>query len=139
MSKDDDDGWATGNESEDGYHDAVTDIEEIAPEAESATSAQELPSTTQAVEAEVKRSSSAASQAGVPSTDKTPPASQGEERVVGDTAKKGVADMLSTPIEVKLHLSSTPMDILLWSLVVILSLLVAVLGVALAVLWSRVQ
>ncbi|KAJ7466950.1 hypothetical protein FB451DRAFT_1483872 [Mycena latifolia] len=138
-SEDEDDGWATGADSEDEYHDAATDIEVVVSEAASATNALELLSTTRAVEAEVegRSSPSAASQAAVPSTDETPPASQGEERVVRDTAKKGVADLLSTPFEVKL--SSTPMVLLWWILLGVLSVVIAVLGVALAVVWIHVE
>ncbi|KAJ7466988.1 hypothetical protein FB451DRAFT_1401841 [Mycena latifolia] len=136
-SEDEDDGWATATESEE-YHDATTDLEVVFSEVACATSAKGVPSAPQVVEAAVECGSSTVS---VPSMDEAttaPVASQGEEPMIRDTVKKGVADMLSTPLEVKLHLR-TPMDILLWSLVVILSLLVAVLGVALAVLWSRVQ
>ncbi|KAJ7466967.1 hypothetical protein FB451DRAFT_1483903 [Mycena latifolia] len=133
-SEDEDDGWATATESEE-YHDAAA-IEEVVSEAGSATSAQELPLLMQAIEAKVE-GSNAASQAVVPSTDEMFPASQREEPTVRDTAKKGVADLLSTPFEVKL--SSTPMDLLWWILLGVLSLLVAVVGVALAVLWIRVH
>ncbi|KAJ7466962.1 hypothetical protein FB451DRAFT_402717 [Mycena latifolia] len=133
-------GWATATKSEE-YHDGATDIAEVVSEAASATSAQELPSTTQTVEAEVEGSNtpSAASQAAVPSPDEaaTPPVeSQSEERVARNIAKTRVADILNTPL--KVELSSTPMDLLWWFLLGILSVVIAILGVALAVVWSSV-
>ncbi|KAJ7467001.1 hypothetical protein FB451DRAFT_1369467 [Mycena latifolia] len=138
-SESEDDGGATATESDDEeeYHDATTDLEVVFSEVACATSAQELPSATQAVEAGVESccSPSAASHAAVLSMGEaaTPPIileSHGEERVANDTAKDRVTDILGTPLEVKFQLSSTPMDLLWWILLVILSV---------AFVWSRGQ
>jgi hypothetical protein len=52
-------------------------------------------------------------------------------------ATSSVADILYTPLEIKLR--STPMDILWWMLVGIMGVFLGVLSVALMVLWSRIQ
>ncbi|KAJ7466991.1 hypothetical protein FB451DRAFT_1401844 [Mycena latifolia] len=134
-SEDEDDGWATATESEE-YHDAAAGIETVVSKATS-TSSQELPSATQAIEAEVKGGSSlsAVLQVAMPSTDDastSPVASKGEERAARDIGKKGIADMLRKLLRVEL--SSTPMVILWWMLLGVLSVLVVILGVVLVVI-----
>ncbi|KAJ6499866.1 hypothetical protein DFH09DRAFT_1375915 [Mycena vulgaris] len=138
--EDDDQAWETATESEEEYHHAAMDVEVAGLDPASTITSQDLPSTppisstteTQSEENTVSQTPAIASmeQATTP-----PVTSRAEIHVSEDIAKPAtppprVADILSTPLEVKLHLRSTPMDILWW-------ILVGVLGVALAAPWSR--
>ncbi|KAJ7466964.1 hypothetical protein FB451DRAFT_1259675 [Mycena latifolia] len=116
--EDEDDAWETATESEDEYQDAPdapTDME------------------VEVLEASVNLPSITVSSAETPSEGSRKNAREPEGPTAMDTAKPvqtSVANMLSTPLEVRLR--STPVDILWWTLVGILS-------VAVALLWNRVQ
>ncbi|KAJ7466981.1 hypothetical protein FB451DRAFT_1259751 [Mycena latifolia] len=113
--EDEDDAWETATESEDEYQDApgtLTDMEVVILEA-----SDNLPSIT-------------VSSAETPSEGSRKNAREPEGPTAMDTAKPvqtSVANMLSTPLEIRLR--STPVDILWW-------MLVGILSVAVALLWS---
>ncbi|KAJ7466999.1 hypothetical protein FB451DRAFT_1560940 [Mycena latifolia] len=118
--EDEDDAWETATESEEEYQDAPgapTDMEVVVLEASSS-----LPSIQQMV-----------SSAETPLEQSRKNAREPEGPAAMNTAKPvqtRVANMLSTLLEIRL--SSMPVDILLW-------MLVGILSVAVALLWSRVQ
>jgi tetratricopeptide (TPR) repeat protein len=95
------------------------------------------------VDSEVSLAASPPTYLNATSTSATSQVTSGEEKVVDPatdtdthkTGKRRVSDLLNTPLEVKL--STTPMDILWWVLVGILSILVGILSVALTVVLSR--
>ncbi|KAJ6527003.1 hypothetical protein DFH09DRAFT_1095031, partial [Mycena vulgaris] len=105
-------------------------------------SSQDLPSTPQiSSSTETQSEENTVSQAPaivfMEQTTMSPVASQSDNHVSQDTVKPAtppprVADILSTPLEVKLYLQlrSTPLDIIWW-------ILLGVLGVALAAVWSH--
>ncbi|KAJ7466972.1 hypothetical protein FB451DRAFT_1259716 [Mycena latifolia] len=113
--EDEDNAWETATESEDEYQDAPdapTDMEVVILEA-----TDNLPSIT-------------VSSAETPSEGSRKNAREPEGPTAMDTAKPvhtSVTNMLSTPLEIRLR--STPVDILLW-------MLVGILSVAVALLWS---
>ncbi|KAJ7678728.1 hypothetical protein B0H17DRAFT_1078185 [Mycena rosella] len=116
--EDGDEAWETATESEDEGTDvsnAATGIEELATEDKSTASSQDIPQTCSSNELSATEVTPSAS---IFSSDTPQP------------AKTRITDILSTPLEVKL--SSTPMELLWWILLGILSILVAVLGGALA-------
>ncbi|KAJ6531560.1 hypothetical protein DFH09DRAFT_136674 [Mycena vulgaris] len=139
---DDDQDWETATESEDETHkpsDATTDIDVMVSEA--ARVAFIVSTETQIEQSGI--SMEGADSAVAPASkgsqavmEEVPVVSQAENRVSEDTTAKPVTsppratDILSTPLELKLQLRSTPMDIIWWSLV-------SVLGVTLAAVWSR--
>ncbi|KAJ7466983.1 hypothetical protein FB451DRAFT_1369457 [Mycena latifolia] len=130
FSESEDDGGTTATEpEEEEYHDATTDLEVVFSEVTSATS-QELPSAPQVVKAGVESSCSPSAAMGEATKPPITSESHGEERVARNTAKTRITDILGTPLEVKFQLSSTPMDLLWWILLVILSV---------ALVWSRGQ
>jgi hypothetical protein len=94
------------------------------------------------VDSEVSLAASPPTYLNATSTSATSQLTSGEEKVdpatdteTHKTGKRRVSDLLNTPLEVKL--STTPMNILWWVLVGILSILVGILSVALAVVLSR--
>ncbi|KAJ6526296.1 hypothetical protein DFH09DRAFT_1285981 [Mycena vulgaris] len=137
---DDDRDWETATESENETHkpsDATTDIDVVVSEAARLAFMKTVPSTeTQIEQSEVSTEGADSSKGLQAVMEEVPVVSQAENRVSEDTTAKPVTsppratDILSTPLELKLQLRSTPMDIIWWSLV-------AVLGVTLAAVWSR--
>ncbi|KAJ6499875.1 hypothetical protein DFH09DRAFT_1289853 [Mycena vulgaris] len=145
--EDDDQAWETATESEEEYHDAAIDVEVAGLDPARTITSEDLSSTpsisssteTQSEQNGIPRG--AVSQApAIASMEKatiSPVASQSDNHVSQDTVKPATpppraADILSTPLEVKLQLQlrSTPVDILWW-------ILLGFLGVALAAVWSR--
>ncbi|KAJ6488375.1 hypothetical protein DFH09DRAFT_1377621 [Mycena vulgaris] len=139
----DDQEWETATESEEEYRDAAIDVEVASLDPASTITFQDLSSTPPILSSTETQSE----QNGIPwmqapvMTSKEqatmpPVTSQYEDRISEDIAKHATpptraADILSTPLEVKFQLRSTPMDIIWW-------ILLGVLGVALAAVWSRV-
>ncbi|KAJ6493823.1 hypothetical protein DFH09DRAFT_1376887 [Mycena vulgaris] len=119
--EEDEDVWETATESEDDYHDGETDIDVVVSDAVGANllSTQQTSSLT-----DPPPYQSVVSISG-----------EGAVEVAKDTAqpsKSLKAVILSTPLEVKFQLSSTPLDLLWW-------MLVGILFAAFAAVWSRVQ
>ncbi|KAJ6493835.1 hypothetical protein DFH09DRAFT_1290728 [Mycena vulgaris] len=141
----DDQEWETATESEEEYHDAAVDVEAVGVDPARTITSQNLaltppkPSSTETQSEQNGIPWRAVSQAPVMASmaqaTMSPVASQYEDNVSEDIAKPEMpppraAAILNTPLEVKLHLRSTPMDIIWW-------ILLGVLSVALAAVWHR--
>ncbi|KAJ6499861.1 hypothetical protein DFH09DRAFT_1375914 [Mycena vulgaris] len=144
-SEDDDQEWETATESEEEYHDAAVDVEVAGLDPASAITSQDLslspPILSDSTETQSEQNGIPWAQAPIMTSKEQatipPVTSQYEDHISEDIAKPEMsppraAAILSTPLKVKLHLQlrSTPVDILWW-------ILVAVLGIALAAVWSR--